>query len=94
VTRLLLATRNAKKLEELRRILAAAGVAGIEVVGLADVEPFDETPETAATFEGNALVKARDAVRATVIPAIADDSGLSVDALAGMPGVLSARWAG
>lgn len=93
-TRVLLATRNAKKLDELRRILADAGVAGLEVVGLADVEPFDEAPETGATFEENALAKARDAADATGLAAVADDSGLTVDALNGMPGVLSARWAG
>jgi XTP/dITP diphosphohydrolase len=94
VTRLLLATRNAKKLGELRRILVAEGVEGLEVVGLADVEQFDEAPETAPTFEGNALAKARDAAAATGLPSIADDSGIAVDALNGMPGVLSARWAG
>ncbi len=92
--RVLLATRNAKKLAELRRILADAGVAGVEVVGMADVAPFPEAPETGATFEENALAKARDAARATGLPAVADDSGLTVDALNGMPGVLSARWAG
>lgn len=90
--RLLLASRNAHKLEELRRILV--GVAGLEVVGLADVPPFPEAPETEPTFEGNALAKARDAVAATGLPAVADDSGLAVDALNGMPGVLSARWSG
>ena len=94
MTRLLLATRNAKKLGELRRILVAEGVEGLEVVGLADVEQFDEAPETAPTFEGNALAKARDAAAATGLPSIADDSGIAVDALNGMPGVLSARWAG
>ncbi len=56
--------------------------------------PFDEAPETGATFEENALAKARDAFRATGIAAVADDSGLTVDALNGMPGVLSARWSG
>jgi XTP/dITP diphosphohydrolase len=95
VTRLLVASRNQKKLEELRRILAGAGVgAGIEVVGLADVPEFPEAPETGATFEANALAKARDALAATGLPAVADDSGIAVDALNGMPGVLSARWAG
>lgn len=94
MTRLLLATRNAKKLDELRRILADEGVTGLEVVGIGDVEPFDEAPETEPTFEGNALAKARDAARTTGLPSIADDSGLTVDALNGMPGVLSARWAG
>ncbi|MQA61687.1 MAG: RdgB/HAM1 family non-canonical purine NTP pyrophosphatase [Actinophytocola sp.] len=94
MTRLLLATRNAKKLDELRRILGAAGVEGLDVVGLADVTPFPETPETEPTFEGNALAKARDAAKATGLSSVADDSGLTVDALNGMPGVLSARWAG
>jgi len=94
MTRVLLASRNAKKLGELRRILDAAGVSGIELVGLADVEEFPEAPETGATFEENAVAKARDAAAATGLPSIADDSGISVDALNGMPGVLSARWAG
>ncbi|HKN54761.1 MAG TPA: RdgB/HAM1 family non-canonical purine NTP pyrophosphatase [Amycolatopsis sp.] len=92
--KLLLATRNAKKLGELRRILDAEGVTGIEVLGLADVDEFPEAPETAPDFEGNAVAKARDAVAATGLPAIADDSGIAVDALNGMPGVLSARWSG
>jgi XTP/dITP diphosphohydrolase len=94
VTRLLLASRNTKKLAELTRILAAEGVSGLTVIGLADVPPFPDAPETGATFEENALAKARDAVAATGLPSIADDSGLAVDALNGMPGVLSARWAG
>ncbi|HEY3752875.1 MAG TPA: RdgB/HAM1 family non-canonical purine NTP pyrophosphatase [Pseudonocardiaceae bacterium] len=94
MTDLLLATRNAHKLAELGRILAAEGLTGLTVIGLADVPEFPEEPETAATFEGNALAKARDAVAATGLPAIADDSGIAVDALNGMPGVLSARWAG
>jgi XTP/dITP diphosphohydrolase len=93
-TRLLLATRNAHKLGELDRILASAGVAGLTVLGLADVPEFPEAPETGATFEENALAKARDAVAATGLAAVADDSGITVDALNGMPGVLSARWAG
>ena len=90
----LLATRNQKKLGELRRILATEGIAGLDVIGLADVPEFPEAPETAPSFEGNALAKAQDAVAATGLPSLADDSGLAVDALNGMPGVLSARWAG
>jgi XTP/dITP diphosphohydrolase len=90
----LLATRNPGKLAELRRMLAAADVAGITVLGLADVREFPEEPETGATFAENALAKARDAAKATGLAAVADDSGLAVDALGGMPGVLSARWAG
>ena len=89
---LLLATRNAKKLGELRRILAPQ--VDVEVLGLDDVEPFEEVPETGATFAENALIKAREALAHTGLIVVADDSGLAVDALNGMPGVLSARWAG
>jgi XTP/dITP diphosphohydrolase len=92
--KLLLATRNPGKLAELDRIVREAVGAEIEVLGLADVPEFPEAPETGATFEANALAKARDAVAATGLPAVADDSGLAVDALNGMPGVLSARWSG
>lgn len=91
---LLLATRNGHKLAELRRILAAANIDDVGVLGLSDVPEFPEAPETGATFADNALAKAADAAAASGIPAVADDSGLSVDALNGMPGVLSARWAG
>lgn len=92
--RVLVASRNAKKLNELRRILADAGIAGIDIVGLDDVPTYDEAPETGATFEENALAKARDGAVATGLPCVADDSGIAVDALNGMPGVLSARWSG
>ncbi|GED97483.1 RdgB/HAM1 family non-canonical purine NTP pyrophosphatase [Gordonia crocea] len=94
MTRVLLASRNAKKLAELRRVVAAAGLEGLTVVGLDDVPQFPEEPETGATFEENALIKARSGARATGLPCVADDSGLAVDALNGMPGVLSARWSG
>jgi len=94
MTRLLLATRNAGKLVELRRIVETADLGGLTVLGLADVPEFPEVPETGATFAENALAKARDAAAATGLPAVADDSGLTVDALNGMPGVLSARWCG
>jgi len=93
VTRIVLASGNAKKLDELRRILEPL-VPGVEVLGLADVEPYDEPAETEPTFEGNALIKARTAAQVTGLPALADDSGICVDALNGMPGVLSARWSG
>src|SRR4051794_17274828 len=92
-TRLLLATRNAGKLAELQRLLETA-VHGVAVIGLRDVPDYPEAPETGATFAENALLKAREAVRYTGLPAVADDSGLTVDALNGMPGVLSARWSG
>ena len=94
MTDLLVATRNPGKLVELRRLLAAADVVGVRVLGLADVPEFPEEPETGATFAENALAKARDAAKATGLPAVADDSGLAVDALNGMPGVFSARWSG
>jgi XTP/dITP diphosphohydrolase len=88
-----LASRNRKKLAEMHRILSAY-VDDVEVLGLDDVEPYDEPAETEATFEGNALIKAYAGVEATGLPSLADDSGLCVDALNGMPGVLSARWSG
>jgi XTP/dITP diphosphohydrolase len=91
--KILLASRNPKKLAELRRILAPA-LPDVEVVGLDDVPPYEEVPESGATFVENALIKAREGHRRTGLPTVADDSGLTVDALNGMPGVLSARWAG
>jgi XTP/dITP diphosphohydrolase len=92
VTRVLLATRNIKKLAELRRILVP--LLDIEVVGLDGVPYYDELPETGATFAENALGKAREGAAHAGLLSVADDSGLAVDALNGMPGVLSARWAG
>lgn len=88
VQRIVLATRNRGKIEELRRILGGA----YELVGLPDEAP--EVAETGTTFEDNALLKARSAAEHTGLVAVADDSGLTVDALHGMPGVLSARWSG
>jgi XTP/dITP diphosphohydrolase len=94
MTRLLVASRNPKKLAELRRVLDGAGLSRLTLVSLNDVVPFDEAPETGATFEDNALAKARDGFAATGLACVADDSGLEVAALNGMPGVLSARWSG
>jgi XTP/dITP diphosphohydrolase len=88
--RVLLATANQGKLAELRALLPNS----VTVLGLADVAAYDALPETGATFEDNALLKARQAAAVTGIVALADDSGLEVDALNGMPGVLSARWSG
>jgi len=79
--RLLLATRNQEKLAELCRILGSSELSDVQVVGLEDVPPFPEKPETAATFEANALAKAQDAAAATGLATVADDSGLEVDAL-------------
>ncbi len=91
---LLVASRNRKKLAELQRVLDASGICGLDLLTLDDVPEFPEAPETGATFEENAIAKACDAFAATGLPSLADDSGISVAALNGMPGVLSARWAG
>ena len=92
----MLATRNAAKLRELGRILAAEDHGGMQIAlaGLDEFPGAPDVPETGATFEANALLKARAIADYTGLPAVADDSGLCVDALNGMPGVLSARWAG
>ena len=66
------------------------GITGLELLSLDDVEPYGEAPESGATFEDNAVAKARDGFAATGLPTLADDSGLEVAALNGMPGVLSA----
>jgi XTP/dITP diphosphohydrolase len=91
--RIHLASRNAKKIAEMQRILREHAP-DLEVVGLDDVAAYDEPVEDQPTFAGNALLKARAGYAATGLPTLADDSGLCVDALNGMPGVLSARWAG
>ncbi|MBA2956234.1 non-canonical purine NTP pyrophosphatase [Nocardioides sp. MAH-18] len=93
MTRVFLASRNRKKIEEMERILREH-LPEIEVVGIDDVEGYDEPVEDQPTFEGNALLKARAGLLATGLPSLADDSGICVDALNGMPGVLSARWSG
>ncbi len=91
--RLVLATRNRHKIAELSRILSAAG-AGVILVGLESFPDAPDVPETGLTFADNALLKARSIASHTGLPAVADDSGLCVDALHGMPGVFSARWSG
>lgn len=93
MTEVFLASRNAKKIAEMERILAEHAP-GLHVLGLDDVAAYDEPVEHEATFEGNALLKARAGLAATGLPSLADDSGLCVAALNGMPGVLSARWSG
>jgi XTP/dITP diphosphohydrolase len=92
-TEVVLATHNAKKLAELRRLVSGAGLP-VSVLGLADLPAYPEPAETETTFEGNALIKARAAVERSGRIALADDSGIAVDRLNGMPGVRSARWAG
>lgn len=91
--RLVLATRNLAKLAELRRILEAGQIA-VDVADLGEYPGMPEVAETGLTFAENALLKARAVAAFTGLPAVADDSGLCVDALNGMPGVLSARWSG
>lgn len=88
-----LATKNRKKLDELHRILEAQGI-DVDLLGIDAFPDLPDIPETESSFAGNALLKAREIARITGLPAVADDSGLCVDALNGMPGILSARWAG
>lgn len=90
---LVLATRNPHKLDEIRRILAGAG-ANVDLVSVSRFPDVADVVETGLTFAENALLKATATAAATGLSALADDSGLSVDALNGMPGVYSARWAG
>jgi XTP/dITP diphosphohydrolase len=92
--RLLLATRNKGKIEEFQRILAAIAPGEIDLVGLDQFPEIRDVEETGLTFQANALLKAREYSQATGLAAIADDSGLCVDALGGDPGIYSARWAG
>ena len=92
--KLLLATRNKGKIEEFRRILDAVAPGEIDLVGLDQFPHLHDVDETGSTFEENALLKAREMSEATGLPAIADDSGLCIDALNGDPGIFSARWAG
>ncbi len=91
--RVVLATQNAHKLVEMRRILDEAGLE-IELVGTDQFPDLADVAETGSTFAANALLKARSVCAETGLPAIADDSGLGVDALNGMPGIFSARWSG
>lgn len=93
ITQVVLATQNAHKVVEVRRILTAADLA-IDVVGLDSYPDAPDVAETGITFEENALLKARAISAHTGLPAMADDSGLSVDVLGGMPGIFSARWCG
>ena len=91
--RLVLASLNQHKITELARILAR-GQVGVDLVGLGEFPGAPDVAETGATFADNALLKAEAAAEFTGLPAVADDSGFCVDALNGMPGVLSARWSG
>jgi XTP/dITP diphosphohydrolase len=92
--KLVLATRNQGKIEEFRRILEELAPGQIEIIGVDQFPHLVDVNETGSTFEENSLLKARYTSEATGLPAIADDSGLCVDALNGDPGIYSARWAG
>jgi XTP/dITP diphosphohydrolase len=93
IDRVLLASRNAKKLIEMQRIMDEAALP-VRVLGMSDVDDYVEVPESGLTFAENALLKATEGVKYTGLPTVADDSGLTVEVLGGMPGILSARWAG
>lgn len=94
-TKVVLATRNAHKVEELREILAdVCADLDLDIVGLRDFPDAPHVVEDGVTFEENALLKAKSAADTTGLPALADDSGLAVDVLGGAPGIFSARWAG
>ena len=92
--KLVIATRNAGKIVEFRRILDAISEGAIELIGIDRFPELVDVEETGATFEENALLKARYTAAMTGLPAISDDSGLCIDALGGSPGIFSARWAG
>ena len=92
--RLVLATKNFGKVVEFRRILEELGGENLEVVGLDEFPEIGEIEETGSTFEENALLKARTITKLTGLPALADDSGICVDALGGAPGLYSARYSG
>ena len=91
--KLVIASRNRGKIEELARILAIVAP-DVELVGSDQFPDLSDVEETGETFAANALLKARTIARETGLPAIADDSGLCVDALNGAPGIYSARWSG
>ena len=92
--KLVLATRNQGKITEFRRILDALAPGAIQLIGVDQFPDLVDVDESGSTFEENSLLKARYTCQATGLPAIADDSGLCVDALNGDPGIFSARWAG
>jgi XTP/dITP diphosphohydrolase len=92
--KLVLATKNSGKVVEFRRLLDELGAKGLEVVGLDAFPEIGDIEETGSTFEENSLLKARTISKLTGLPALADDSGICVDALGGAPGLYSARYSG
>jgi XTP/dITP diphosphohydrolase len=91
--KLVLATRNQGKINEFERLLAEFA-SDIQVLGLSEFPEMPDIEETGDSFEANSLLKAKAVAEYTKLPALADDSGLCVDALNGDPGIYSARWAG
>ena len=94
VNKLVIATRNAGKITELRRILDSLSDGAIELVGVDQFPDLVDVQETGSTFKENSLLKATYTAAMTGLPSIADDSGICIDALGGAPGIFSARWAG
>ncbi|WP_175934556.1 RdgB/HAM1 family non-canonical purine NTP pyrophosphatase [Corynebacterium sp. Marseille-P4321] len=94
MVKVLVASGNPGKLRELQQVLADLDIDGVELVSLRDVDEYPEPAETGLTFKANAEIKAHAGAAATGLPCVADDSGLTVEALNGMPGILSARWCG
>lgn len=94
MVKVLVASRNQGKVRELEQVLRELNIEGVELVSLHDAPPYPDPVEDGLTFAENALLKARAGAKATGLPCVADDSGLTVKALNGMPGILSARWSG
>ncbi|MBA1837915.1 RdgB/HAM1 family non-canonical purine NTP pyrophosphatase [Corynebacterium sp. zg912] len=94
MVKILVASRNQGKVRELEQVLRELNIEGVELVSLHDAPPYPDPVEDGLTFAENALLKARAGAKATGLPCVADDSGLTVKALNGMPGILSARWSG
>ncbi|MBC3179854.1 RdgB/HAM1 family non-canonical purine NTP pyrophosphatase [Corynebacterium lujinxingii] len=94
MVKVLVASRNPGKVRELDQVLRELNIEGVELVSLDDAPAYPDPVEDGLTFEENAVLKARAGAEATGLPCVADDSGLAVTALNGMPGILSARWSG
>lgn len=94
MVKVLVASRNQGKVRELEQVLRELAIEGVELVSLIDAPAYPDPVEDGLSFEENALLKARAGAKATGLPCVADDSGLTVKALNGMPGILSARWSG
>ena len=94
MVKVLVASRNPGKVRELDQVLRELNIDGVELVSLDDAPAYPDPVEDGLTFEENAVLKARAGAEATGLPCVADDSGLAVNALNGMPGILSARWSG